>query len=140
MHPTAQLRPPFAVALAVAAFVCSYAASDLWRMYMKGPPERVTQVLALALVWLPVALVAVGTYRGRPWGRWLVLGLTVFGLVYLPWSLPAAETHSMWLLQVLQAALHTLASALLLLPPARLWFSKANPKAAASVANQPDVA
>lgn len=140
MHHTAQSRPPSTVVIAVAAFLCSYAANDVWRTYLKGPPETITQVLALAMVWLPISLIAIATFRGRRWGRWLVFGFTVFGLFYLPWSLPATGTSSMRLLQVSQGALHTLASVLLLLPSARLWFAKPNLSALASTEEQRDVA
>ena len=121
-----QSRPPLVVTLAVLAFVSSYVAGDLWHMSMNGAPTRVTQVLALAIVWLPVALIATAIYRARSWGRWLVLGLTAFGLGYLPWSLPAASNPSLQALQVLQTLLHLLASVLLLLPSARFWFAKPN--------------
>ena len=140
MPPTLQSRPPLVVTLAVLAFVFSYLASDIWHMSVNWVPPRVTQVLALALVWLPVALIANATYRGRFWGRWLVLGLTAFGLGYLPWSLPAAVKPSTQALQVLQAMLHLLASVLLLLPSARLWFAKPNRHSAIASAEQHHVA
>jgi hypothetical protein len=135
-----QSNPPFAVAAAALAFISSYAASDLWRMYLNGLPVGVTQFLALSLVWVPVLLIARATYRGRSWSRWFVFGLTAFGLGYLPWSLPNASNSSMQILQLTQASLHVLASVLLLLSSARVWFASVNPKLANSTAVQRDAA
>jgi hypothetical protein len=118
MTPSSSPTRPLIVALAAVSFASSYVTTDLVRMYERGPPSTASQFVALALVWLPIGLIAAAVYSGRNWGRWLILGFTAFGFWNMPWSIQEMKP-----LLLLQASLHTVASILLLLPSARTWFT-----------------
>jgi hypothetical protein len=116
------LKRPRGISVAVVLFIASHAINDILRISKFGVPLRVSYFIALAMVWVPVLLISTAAYRGKNWGRMLIAAFTIFGACYLPWSLPPVVGTQMEVVQLTQAALCVLATVLLFLPAARLWF------------------
>jgi len=110
-----------AVLFAIALFALSHAINDIVRIGERGLTAWFS-FFAIAIVWVPILLISYATYRGKNWGRILIAGVTVFGICYLPWSLPPVMGTKMAALQLAQAALHTAATVLLFLPAGHQWF------------------
>jgi cellobiose-specific phosphotransferase system component IIC len=116
------LRPPRAVVIAVILFSGSHAINDIVRISEFGIPLQLSYFIALAMVWVPVLLISAAAYRGKNWGRMLISGFTVFGAYYLPWSLPPVMGTQFAVMQLAQGTLCIVATILLFMPAARLWY------------------
>jgi hypothetical protein len=125
-------HPPRVVVIAISLFMLSHALNDLRRIAEVGILPVVSHPIALAMVWGPVLWLSVASYRGKNWGRLFIAGFTVFGVCYMPWSLPPVMGTRMAALQCAQAILCIGASLLLFRPAAGRWFRSLK-KASATV-------